>query len=199
MTKFRNNTRTDRWRVSSSYSRNWIGRSQMLLDMFLEYEYISGQTYKVAELGCGALAPFHEVCNKRENFSVKKFDIKKWDENTHILNLNEPNVALPKVDISVFAGVLEYLNDVPKTLKKAILNSSFLLISYSYVPSDVMLKDNSYLIEIHDRAQKHGWRNHYSNEEIVNLITNLGVISAIRDWNNNQSLFLIRNFDLDNK
>lgn len=194
--KLRNKTYTTRWKIADSYSENWKQRAVKLMDLFKTHEFDEGSQYQVVEYGCGAHAPFNTLFNGKNGFEVSKFDIKAWDEQTSLIDLNIPNVLLPTTNISVFSGVLEYLNDIPSILHKAINVSDYLLFSYAFFPSALVLDDRKYLNEIKTRVSN-GWRNHFTNKDLVEIISTIGVISAIDVWNNNQSLFLIRNPKLD--
>lgn len=194
---FRNQTHTNKWNLSESYNEDWKQRSFELFDLFKEHEYKSGSNYQVAEYGCGAYSPIYSLLHGKDGFEVCKSDIKKWDDHTQVLDLNADKVILSYANISVFSGVLEYLNDVPKTLKNAMFNSDYLLISYAFMSAAVIMDEVRYLKEIGNRAVNCGWRNHYTIKDIVELVSDIGVISASRLWNNNQSLFLIRNYKMD--
>ncbi|WP_417708334.1 hypothetical protein [Roseibium aggregatum] len=193
----RNKTHTDRWVTEESYRKNWKLRAIDLMNLFLENEYLEGSKYKIAEFGCGVYSPFHCLFDGKDGFEVQKFDIKKWDADTEILNFNVAKVSIPSVNIAVFSGVLEYVNDVPNTLKNVMENSDFILMSYAFLPSAFFLDEDKYLSSIENRAVSHGWRNHYSNKDIVEMVSRIGVISAVGVWNKNQSLFLLRNYKID--
>jgi hypothetical protein len=188
-----NNKKTDRWHKIDSYNIDWRERALKLMKLFLDNEYTKGVLYSVNEFGCGKFSPFHSIMQGRDYFKVKKFDIKAWDEETHIINFNSPSFIIPKADISVFSGVLEYLNDVPMVISKSMEQSNFLLISYA---SSRILDERKYISEINYRAVVNGFRNHYSNKEIIDIISHIGILSAVGSWKN-QSLFLLRNFEID--
>lgn len=194
---FRNKTHTSRWEFADSYSENWKQRAVKLMDLFKTHEFDEDSQYQVVEYGCGAYAPFNTLFNGKNGFEVSKYDIKAWDEQTRVIDLNSANVLLPTTNISVFSGVLEYLNDVPSILSKAIRASDYLLVSYAFLPSALFLDERKFLNAINNRAVSNGWRNHFTNKDLVEIISTIGVISAIDVWNNNQSLFLIRNPKLD--
>ena len=195
--EYRNKTHTNRWVSAESYNENWKKRTIALMDLFRKNEYSSNSNYKVAEFGCGVYAPFYTLFNGKSGFDVLKFDIKKWDEDTTVIDFNTSDFVLPSVNISVFSGVLEYLNDIPSTLRKAMKRSDYLLVSYAFVPSALYLDEYSFLTQINRRAVSNGWRNHYSNKDMVEIISTIGVISAVGTWNKNHSLFLVRNFEID--
>ena len=194
---FRNKTHTSRWEFADSYSEDWKQRAVKLMDLFKTHEFDEGSQYQVVEYGCGAYAPVNTLFNGKNGFEVSKFDIKAWDEQTRVIDLNSANVLLPTTNISVFSGVLEYLNDVPSILSKAISASDYLLVSYAFLPSALFLDEGKFLNAINNRAVSNGWRNHFTNKDLVEIISTIGVISAIDVWNNKQSLFLIRNPKLD--
>ena len=195
--RFKNQTHTNKWFKQSSYSENWKERSEKLVDMFLKNEYLENISYKVAEYGCGPYAPVFSLFNEKYGFNVNKYDIKKWDEDTKILNLNILSNTIPTVNISIFSGVLEYLDNVPSTLSKVMTNSDYIIMSYAYLPSTFFLDENKYMSEIYRRAVTNGWRNHYTNKELVEIFSKVGVISAVGSWNKKHSLFLLRNFNID--
>ena len=192
----RNRTHTDRWLSADAYNRGWAERSEQLVNMFIEAEYEEEKPYTVAEYGCGANAPVEKACAAYSNFSVSKFDITKWDEQTTVQDLNNANIELQKCDVSVFSGVLEYLNDVPSVIATAMDSSEYLLLSYAFLPAASKQADKSYINHLKRRV-KHGWRNHYSLDELTSLLSKTGVISNVGIWKNTQALFLVRNFSID--
>ena len=194
---FRNKTHTSRWLFADSYSNDWKNRAIKLMDLFKSHEYIENSKNQVVEYGCGCFAPFYNLYNGKDGFQVSKYDLVAWDKETNVIDLNSNELTLPITNISVFSGVIEYLNDVPSILRKAIQTSDYLLISYSFVPSALFLDEGKFLKTINNRAIANGWRNHYTNKYLVKLFSNIGIISAIDVWNGNQSLFLIRNPKLD--
>lgn len=194
---FRNKTNTSRWEFADSYRENWKQRAVKLMDLFKKNEFDEGSQYQVVEYGCGVYAPFNTLFNGKNGFEVSKYDIKAWDEQTSVIDLNSANVLLPTTNISVFSGVLEYLNDVPSILSKAINASDYLLVSYAFLPSALFLDEEKFLNAINSRVVSKGWRNHFTNKDLVEIISTIGVISAVDVWNNNQTLFLIRNPKLD--
>jgi hypothetical protein len=194
---FRNKTHTSRWEFADSYSEDWKQRAVLLMELFKTHEYVEGSKNQVVEYGCGAYAPFHNLFHGEDGFKVSKYDIKAWDEETNVIDLNTTEPLLPTSNISIFSGVLEYLNDVPSILRKAIEASDYLLVSYAFMPSALFLDEGKFLNSINNRAVNNGWRNHYTNKDLVELISTIGVLSAVDVWNQNQSLFLIRNPKLD--
>ena len=127
--------KTNYYKSPSVYKTHWINRAELLIDMFEKREAKNDHIYDVAEYGCGPYAPISVICEDKVNYKVTKFDIKKWDINTKVLDLNEKNIEFPKINISIFSGVLEYLNDVEEVLSACIENCDYILLSYAFLPS----------------------------------------------------------------
>jgi len=81
-----------------------------------------------------------------------------------------------------------------KLLQKIMSKSKYVLLSYAYVPKTAMSDDLSYITEIKRRAMGNGWRNHLTNEDLLKLLSRVGVVSGLDSWNGNQTLYLVRNF-----
>ena len=197
----RNNTHTNRWHNEIMYKKDWIDRSEMLLSMFQEKEYKPDQTYTFSEFGCGPYAPFSQLCSTGNSYTVKKYDVVKWDNETHLLDLNYESTEFPSARVSVFSGVLEYTNDVENTLKQAMKVSEYMLVSYYFLPLYCLNNDNQFLEQINVRINS-GVRNHHTQAEIISLVQKIGVISGMNLWvrnHTNHLLLLIRNFNVDNK
>jgi len=184
-------TNIDRWKEVNSY-KNWNRRSDALMQLFMKFEYNKQSKYQIIEYGCGPQAPFYNSYNRHSQFEVIKYDIKAWDDQTNIIDLNESEITLPNTNISVFSGVLEYLNDVPSILQKAIAVSDYVLITYNFVHADWLNNDVQFIRRIRHRAIKNGWRNHYTNKDIVQLVSSMGILCAAATFENS-SCFLIRN------
>lgn len=195
----RNMTHTDRWMNADSYQADWKQRGELLLKLFIESEFCEGNSYRVAEFGCGFNAPIASLCSGNPAFTVQKFDIKKWDENTSVIDLNNPTLPVLKIDISVFSGVLEYLNDVEFVLRTIMNSCSYMLLSYAFLPMNSKSDDGTYINQIHFRTSVNGWRNHFTMDDLVAMLSKIGVISGINIWGGNQILFLVRNFSIDLK
>lgn len=193
---FSKRIRTTYYENAAAYKKQWKARAELLIDMFEKREAEKGIVYEVAEFGCGPNAPVSAVCADKKRYMLTKFDIKQWDQDTKILNLNDQSSELPLTNIAVFAGVLEYLDDVEQVLSKCIKKSDYILLSYAFLPSFtkklIFLSERSFLKEINFRSARNGWRNHYTNEELINMCTKIGVISAVNIWENKQSLVLIK-------
>ena len=134
---FKNNTHSSRWNDANSYSRSWVDRSNKLLDLFLKHEFDSHAHYRVAEFGCGPYSPFHSACKSRLEFEVCRYDMTRWDAGVSQIDLNQRDIEFPEADIFVFSGVLEYLNDIPKTLKLAMNNCNYMLLSNAFFPAAI--------------------------------------------------------------
>jgi len=191
--KHRNQTDTNRWLSDASYNKEWASRSAKLIEMFKRTEAHDGMHYHLSEYGCGPYSPFSTVLKDDENFTVSKYDIKAWDSETSVCDLNDLGHQFDKSDIATFSGVLEYLNDVPYILEKALNSHSFVLLSYAFLSIELKQNDRDYLAGVANRCLRHGWRNHYTNEDFIELISSIGVISDVGLWGD-QSLFVLRKY-----
>jgi hypothetical protein len=191
--KHRNQTDTSRWLSDASYNKEWASRSAKLVEMFKRTEAEDGMQYQLSEYGCGPYSPFTTVLREDGNFTVRKFDIKAWDPETRVCDLNDLEHQFEKSDIATFSGVLEYLNDVPYVLEKALDSHNYILASYAFVSLELKQNDRSYLGEIANRCLRHGWRNHYTNVDFIEIISSIGVVSDVGLWGD-QSLFVVRKF-----
>lgn len=189
-----NQTYTSRWAEGSAYSENWKDRSAALWQMFNARERIRGKKYSISEFGCGKYAPFEKCVGPDTGIGLQKYDIHQWDEGTIECDLNSDKTSILPADVAVFAGVLEYLNDVEGTLKNIFDSHSFILFSYVFVPLNECESDEGYMNCISGRCLNHGWRNHYSNRQIVDLLQSIGTISGVGSWGGNQSMFLVRRY-----
>ncbi len=196
LSKKLNKTSTNRWKDEASYVLGWQTRTKQLLDLFMTYECDENKNYHFAEFGCGHYAPLHTICSNNEKFKVSKFDIKKWDEETSLLNFNDKNFTIPSVDVCVFSGVLEYLNDLELVIDKTLAHCDYILMSYAFMPLNASENDEIYLNKMVQRT-KNGWRNHYTNKEIVKIVFSKAIISGVDIYNTNQILLVIRNRRVD--
>ena len=121
------------------------------MDLFIKNEADETTSYTVAEFGCGAYSPIYSNYHDHPSFTVTKYDLTQWDDKTNVLNLNLPDPELPEVDIAVFSGVLEYLDNVPELIASTMKKSSYILLSYAFVSGKLHLDDSRYLIEIAKR------------------------------------------------
>ena len=193
-----NKTYTTRWLEEDGYRSNWLVRNEKLLELFDLKERKPNQSYHFIEYGCGPNSPFSQVSRKNTNDIVHQYDLKSWNNETRIIDLNNVE-AFPTANVSVFSGVLEYLNDVESILFRAMLASDYLLLSYHFVPQLTLNDDSLYLKQVHSRVSD-GARNHYCPKEIISITSKIGVISAIDIWvlgKTNHLLLLLRNLKLD--
>lgn len=195
----RNSTYTNRWHSSGAYKTHWIERSERMLSLFEIKEKKENTKYNVAEYGCGPNAPVSTLCMNDPNYQVDKYDVEKWDKQTCVLDLNQEPLSLPRTNISIFSGVLEYLNDVEGVLKKAIEASDYVLLSYYFLPLFCLQNDNKFFEHINTRINN-GVRNHFNPNEVIHITSNLAVISGMDLWvtgNTNHILLLLRSFNAD--
>lgn len=189
--------RTTRWLDDAEYLPDWIERNRALAGLFLAHEYRDQARYSCAEFGSGPHGPMAQAFADMPNVSVRKYDIKAWDEETQVFDLNAEKAAFPQADIFSFSGVLEYVNHVEPTLQSAMQHCQFALISYAFLATDFFVSDAAYLEQVHSRSVRNGWRNHFSSAELIASLSRCGVIAAVDVWNERQALVLLRNFQVD--
>lgn len=176
------------------YQESWKERNSILFTMLMEkFKFEKNKNLKIAEFGCGPIGPFTKIClEKKFKFFSIKIDKYKWDNKTIVIDLNSKFIKLPRVDISVLSGVLEYLNNPLVILKKILDNTDLLLFSYTPISKTNFENDEKYLLKI-ERRKDLGMKNHYTNLDITNYVCKYGQIINSRLYHN-QSLFLIKKF-----
>jgi hypothetical protein len=182
-------TQTARWENAADYNPAWLERSRQLLDLFRHSSWRNTRPLTVSEFGCGPYAPCERLLAEDPLFTVRKYDIKAWDERTTVLDLNALKAPFAPADIAIFSGVLEYLDDVPDILHRAGRTHQFLLLSYAFLPAKCRLDDARFLKIVAERTKKRGWRNHLTNAEIVAHLSAVGTIEDVDLWDGRQALF----------
>lgn len=105
-----------RWLNAASYDEKWAARSEELLSMFFEYADRTRQ-WTFSEYGCGPYAPFKKLASARDGYQVNTYDLKSWDHNNEVVDLNSTPLDVRTSDVGVLSGVCEYLNDLETVLK----------------------------------------------------------------------------------
>jgi len=92
-------------------------------------------------------------------------DLVDRGENTLVIDLNGKQLGdIPATDVAVFSGVLEYINDVPRLIRKLSQNTGLVIASYATTE-----KESS---RVKRRAQ--GWVNDYSHAQLLALFDEQG-------------------------
>ncbi|RFP89153.1 hypothetical protein DZK27_07175 [Rhodobacteraceae bacterium 63075] len=194
----RNRSNQARWHSATNYSGDWIKRNRKLFGLFMDAEYVEGQRYRVAEIGCGANKPMEKLLSENKAFEVQSFDLVDWDGATEVIDLNKRQFEIEGFDIATFCGVLEYINDWPALLPEVMERCDYMLLSYAFVPKARLDDDLAFIAEIRKRTKVKGWRSHRSAHEFINMVSQAGVISHCDIWRNHM-LVVVRNFAVDHK
>lgn len=78
------------------------------------------------------------------------------------LNCNDHFERIPNHDVTVFSGVMEYINDLPSVVNKLSTKTNNIVCSYA-VKTDLATLD---------KRTKNGWVNHYTKIELLKLFDN---------------------------
>ena len=189
-------TRTDRWLDAAAYRKNWAARSTLMLELYDEVipPRATDRPLRVAEFGCGAMAPVRALCAERGNTIVDRYDLKAWDEDVRQVDLNAPFQVPEQYDLITLSGVAEYLNDFKSVCATLLAASQVLAVSYAYLPIEARQSDQAFLKTLRRRIVRHGWRSHHSLDEVMAALSTLGVVANVGIWNG-QALFILRRFD----
>jgi hypothetical protein len=118
----------------------------------------------ILEFGAGTMALRKHL---PEGCSYIPSDLVKRGPDTIICDLNNNDLQkLPKVDVTVFLGVLEYVNNLRRILPILKSNCKMVVCSYATL-------DDRNLIRILKR-RANGWVNDYSDKEIRKLFQENG-------------------------
>ncbi len=189
---------TSRWLAEDNYKKDWHERSALLLTI-AENIGIMNEINSYTEYGCGPFMPFKITLKNKglqERVVYKSVDIKKWDDETIILDLNKNRVdlmAIEKTDCGIFSGVLEYLDDLPSLFFSPKEKHKILFVSYAIHQNSYFSLDDalSVLKNLSARANS-GWRNHQTIENLISNFDNFGYIGGTGMWGN-QALFVLIN------
>ncbi len=153
-----------RWMDATNFCPEWIERSRIIAGLIPKGS-------RVIEFGAG-LSQLPSVLDPSCAYAAS--DLIGRSNDTLILDLENrplPALANDRFDVAVFAGVLEYLSDVPGVISWVSQYVSTCIASYECVPSDgqvcVRLK------RTWNRASL-GWVNAYTEEELKTIFARAG-------------------------
>lgn len=160
--KLTNRSDYRRWSDSHSLSSNWDSRT-LLISKFIP------EDSTVLEFGAGNMYLRDQL---PPNCTYIPSDLVPRHKHTFVCDLNKKNLpSLPRHDVAIFSGVLEYVNDVPRLIN--ILARSNALIIASYAITDNAPNDR----------RRHGWVNDYSHDSFVAIFVEAGYyLSDIKTW-----------------
>lgn len=181
-----------RWRNSESYESKWADRSQFMQGMF-DHAIDDSANLNFTEYGCGPNAPFSAAVAPSGR-SVARYDLRAWDEQCKVIDLNEPGFQAEVTDCGVLAGVVEYLNDFSGTLETLVLLHRYVLFSYFLLePRLWEITPSQQTNALRKRIRRNGWRNHMAREEVLGCVSRVGFLRDVRTFGR-QTVFLMERF-----
>ena len=111
---------------------------------------------------------------------------------TVICDLNHrplPDLRIVRADVAFFAGVLEYIRDLPSLIEWLFSEVSYCVASYAYATSPPRTPRR--LIESIRRA-RYGYMNTYNEEQLETLFSTRGFGCVRKDTWDSQRLFLFQ-------
>ncbi|MFT7476703.1 MAG: hypothetical protein ACI81L_003663 [Verrucomicrobiales bacterium] len=153
---------TGRWSADESFHENWDERTAQLATFVRPGE-------RVLEFGSGMLALRELLPADAVHIAT---DLVSRGPGTYICDLNHRTLPeLPDADVAFFSGVLEYVNNLPRSLARVSERVPALICSYATVEANP------------ERRRFHGWVNDYSEDDLVRVIESLGYSCGHReDW-----------------
>ncbi|MFC2004923.1 methyltransferase domain-containing protein [Chloroflexota bacterium] len=166
-----NQTDYRRWTNINNLNGTWEYREPILATMI-------NPNSTVLEFGAGLIRLPEYL---PENCTYIPSDIVKRRPEVLICDLNNPNIPfLPKVDVAVFSGVLEYIENVPRIINHLSNKCNAMVISY-VVTQNSKKKLKELLLR-----RSMGWVNDYTEEEIIALFQDKGFVCVKKIFWNNQ-------------
>ena len=137
-----------RWRRRSSFSPDWDGRARLIAALV-------PPNSSVIEFGAGTLA-LKDFLPRGCQYTPS--DLVDRGQGTLVYNLNGRRLApIPRHDVAVFGGVLEYVHDIPRLISELSHSVECIIASYAVTDSNP------------DDRRGRGWVNDLSSTTLLNL------------------------------
>jgi hypothetical protein len=177
--KFLKKSDIKRWSKYENLYENWEDRTALMA------QWIPTKT-SILEFGCGRMALRKYL---PDGCRYTPSDIVQRSEEVLVIDLNQSSpLYLPKHDVFVLSGVLEYVHDVDRFIKVSYQVCNLLIASYSSC-------ERKTISTLGDRRSE-GWVNDYSKAEFLELFHNNGFeLMEEKKWKN-QQLFCFQRTDL---
>ena len=99
-------TDLERWKNKESYLGGWQERSEVMIRLLdASLNNAAGLTF--TEYGCGPNAPISKAL-RPSGRACKRYDIRAWDNDCSIVDLNDKSFSVEASDVAVMSGVAEY-------------------------------------------------------------------------------------------
>ena len=163
----------ERWESTDSYGSTWPARAREMSQMLVRSD-INLQTLSV--LGCGPHRSFEAVLMEcEEKYSIESYDLKAWDSDVKLLNLEKQNnFKGVKADCAIAAGVLEY-TDIKNAFNNCSSSFKFMLFSYVHVSQECCNCELDYVRAIKKRIVS-GYRNHLTINQLLRQVSDFGYV-----------------------
>ncbi len=125
---------------------------------------------KVLEFGAGAMALRKYL---PEGCKYIPSDVIEREPGMLVCDLNAPRLGnLPRADVVVFGGVLEYVEDVPRVIHRLRRLCRTIIASYAVGSGEIV------------KIRGDGWVNNYSLDQFIAIFQRNGfALAERRDWN----------------
>ncbi len=171
-----------RWLEAGSFDGRWPERSAELLALFARTEDMT-RPWSFSEYGSGPRAPFRAAVRAAgHDFRVTTCDLRAWEPETRVVDLNDPALAVEQSDVAVLSGVCEYLRDIGATLAALAPFHRAFLLSYAALPLDALASDARYLGQLRKRTEQRGWMNHLTLPQLTAAVAAAGHIVRVATW-----------------
>jgi hypothetical protein len=168
-----------RWTDANNLETWWESRTQRLAEM------IPPGT-RVLEFGAGRR---RLECCLAPSCTYLASDLVERGPDTFICDLNRrplPDLRPFRPDVAVFAGVLEYVRDVPAVVQWLSDHVTYCVASYAHVDRAGFVKG----LVVRTRRVYYGYMNSYSEAELLALFARYRFACLRTDTWNDQRLFL---------
>jgi hypothetical protein len=163
-----------RWSNIANFSPDWETRTALIAELILPDS-------KVLEFGCGRMKLVKYL---PLGCTYIPSDIISRGPGTLVCDLNARHLpTFPTVDVIVFSGVLEYINDVPRLISRLKNSCSTIIASYA-------LATNRGVFDIMQRRNV-GWVNSYNEEDLIQIFQRNGFSSVKRTLWQDQAIFKV--------
>ena len=170
--KYLNPNYTDfrRWSNINNFLNEWVPRNIVIASMIAPHS-------KILEFGAGTMTLPKYL---PEDSTYIPSDIIERIPGMLVCDLNAVEIpSLPIVDVAVFSGVLEYINDIPRIISHLSNICTYILTSYTPITKKTPL----YIL----RRRASGWVNDYTEEEFLTIFRNSGFV-FMKSMTHNQEI-----------
>ena len=141
----------------------WVDRAEIAAEFISQASRSAAKPQTVADIGCGDGKLGRILAQRGENISYRGYDLVPQSEN--VTRFNVDTDRLPKFDIAVLLGVLEYSADIRIPLKMLAETATSLVISHAV--SDYRKMSVTAL-------KRMNWKTHLSSDEFSEKLTEAG-------------------------